>query len=304
MSVRFAPSPTGAFHIGNFRTAWISHQWAQKLSCPWILRFDDIDKPRNVVGAQERQIQEMSELGLKADGIIIQSQRSDRHWSAWRHFLDSGFIYPCYCSRKEVSEALKNLASAPHEKVPLYNGHCRRSCEQRLNSESFKNSHSPQIGWRLKMPEESGTQDFIIARTSSQLDSQGLPDAKTFVPSYHWATAIDDYDGNYNLLVRAWDLQDATEPQREIQRLLGLIEGKEFTYPAVYHTALITDNQSHRLEKRTQGVTLPELKAVGCDAPALIRLFEKSFAFNEDWQIGKVFGEKNRILTLKDLGGL
>ncbi|RYZ66002.1 MAG: hypothetical protein EOP05_19780 [Proteobacteria bacterium] len=119
------------------------------------------------------------------------------------------------------------------------------------------------------MPREDGQDDVIIARTSVE--------GEHFVPAYHWACAIDDFDGAYDLLVRSSDLAHALVIQRGIQEWLMKSHGLTRDLPRVFHTALITQNDGHRLEKRTAGVTLEELKLNGIDPAKLISVFEKSF---------------------------
>lgn len=295
MTVRFAPSPTGAFHIGNFRTAWISHWWAKRLGLPWVVRFEDIDKPRNVAGAGERQLDEMRLLGLIPDVIQVQSENHARHREVFDAFRDEGWIYPCFCSRKDIRDAVSWLASAPHGKVPAYNGKCR-------NLTAYPQTDLPSIAWRLKCPPESGENDFVIARTTPDF-AEGRSDVADFVPSYSWACAIDDYDGRHALLVRAWDLDHATEGQRRIQALLSVWEDKPFDFPAVFHTTLVTRNDGGRLEKRTAGITLPELLAGGLSPADIAAKFEASFSVPpESFESGKIMGESNRTLSLSQMG--
>lgn len=281
MNVRFAPSPTGVFHIGNWRTAWISREWARVLGVPWAVRFEDIDTPRVIAGAQDRQLLEMRELGLNPDIVTVQSSRRARHWELFEKARKDRAIYPCRCSRKEILSA---LASAPHGEEILYSGKCR---------EGFSGTAptNATIAWRFLSDDAGGKHDFIVART----DASAAPES--FVPAYHWACAIDDAEGDHGLLVRAHDLRSATPIQREIQKWMGLRD-----FPAVFHTALVTDDQGHRLEKRTRGVTLPELAQSGISAKRLIELFGKSFeARREDFAPGKIWGEPRTQLALKDL---
>ena len=269
--VRFAPSPTGRFHIGNLRTAWIAYQFARELKLPWVVRFEDIDRPRVLEGAQDQQLADMAELGLEADHILLQSQFAIRHWQLLIRGIKGGHIYACDCSRKEVQTALAGIASAPHGgDDPVYSGACRRRKHSLLQAQD-------SIAWRFRMPHDSGRDDFIVARSSSELDKNGFPGILTTTPAYHWACAIDDYDGTYDLLVRSSDLKSAALTQRAIQAWVAFIDGKPFKPPAIFHTSLIVQNDGHRLEKRTQGVTLPELLAAKYSNEDILRIFSKSF---------------------------
>lgn len=289
MSVRFAPSPTGRFHIGNLRTAWISHLFARELGLRWIVRFEDIDRPRVIAGAQEVQLEDMRKLGLVPDEVAVQSLRHSLHEALFRKAVETGKVYPCYCSRKEILQNLEELASAPHQEAPIYNG-CCRGPKNRAPSEH------PTIAWRFLNPEdEQGWQDFIIARTDA--------DESGFVPSYHWACAIDDHEGDHKLLVRASDLAHVISQQRLVHQWVGKITGKLRPYPAVFHTALIVSDDRHRLEKRTRGVTLPELMENGTSAQSLLRVFENSLnkKLIEEFNSGKLWGETPEEMTLSEL---
>jgi glutamyl/glutaminyl-tRNA synthetase len=128
-------------------------------------------------------------------------------------------------------------------------------------------------------------------------------DPTSFVPAYHWACAIDDFDGEFQILVRAWDLAESTPIQREIIFWVAELEKVSRPVPAVFHTSLITQNDGHRLEKRTLGVTLSELREAGFTIEKILSLFDASFS--KDFQIpsaGQTTGESLRERTLANLG--
>jgi len=296
--VRFAPSPTGRFHIGNLRTAWISFEWSRRLHLPWVVRFEDIDQPRVLPGAREQQLADMAELDLKPDLVLTQTDFRSRHWSLFVEAMKTGQAYPCDCSRKEVQAALAGLASAPHDGLaPVYSEHCRGLAPAR----PLKASES--VAWRFRMPDSTGHDDFIIARSGVALDSKGLPAETTFVPAYHWACAIDDFDGGYELLVRSIDLAPAAGLQRAIFSWLASREGAR-PWPALFHASLIVQDDGHRLEKRTQGVTLPELAARGLTGNKIMQMFSKSFdqkLWSDSVANGALLRETRETIRLTDL---
>jgi glutamyl-tRNA synthetase len=309
--VRFAPSPTGTFHVGNLRTAWISHKLSRAWNQPWIVRFEDIDRPRVISGAQDSQLEDMAALGLEPDECLVQSMGRGRHWEVFEKAVRAGRIYPCFCSRKDVRDALDGAASAPHPgssaphpglantqpSQPIYSGHCRS-----LGKTPAASEHGlPSLAWRFAVEEDpGGRSDFIVARTSPTLPA----DFATFVPAYHLACAIDDWDGKYHTLVRAADLAEVVPQHRAIMKWHAKSENKPYFPPAVFKAAVVTQNVGHSLEKRTQGVTLTELQAGGWSPERLVELFKKSWdeSLVWTWAQGKVFGEARSVLTLKDLG--
>ncbi len=292
--VRFAPSPTGRFHLGNLRTALLSWDLARKIGQPWCVRFEDIDLPRVVPGAREQQLQDLADLGLIPDRLSLQSENHSRHEALFRRALEEGQLYPCTCSRREVQLALAQAASAPHAPTPAYSGHCRPAQPTPLEREklpSFPDFQGDTLGWRFRMDSPDGRDDFIAARTEK--------DGRSFTPAYPWACAIDDADEGYLWLVRASDLTSALPAQRAIQKWMGLKE-----LPSVLHTALVTQNDGARLEKRTQGVTWPETRE-HCTVSDAVRKFRISFKFPDatDWTLtNQVLFEKIQTVTLAELG--
>ncbi|HLE01539.1 MAG TPA: glutamate--tRNA ligase family protein [Bdellovibrionota bacterium] len=295
--VRFAPSPTGRFHVGNLRTAWISHHLSRRLQLPWVVRFEDIDRPRVVQNAIELQTRDLWSLELRPDQVFVQSQNRERHWKIFLKAVSEGQVYPCFCSRKDVREAIQESASARHGIEPVYSGACRK-----LLNVSHSVSGSAAVGWRFKMENESGALDPVIARTSG-LKLLADADSCGFVPAYHWACAIDDLDGECMVLVRAWDLEHAVVFQRAVQEWLVKLERRVAGLPAVFHCAVVTGALGERLEKRTKGVTLPELIAHGISAEALKKKFEASFTdVLGNIEPGRVYGELKKFITLEELG--
>jgi glutamyl-tRNA synthetase len=293
MGVRFAPSPTGRFHVGNLRTAWISYRWSRTLGEPWVVRFEDIDKPRNIEGAQEQQLLDLSTLGMEPDRLIIQSQNIERHWQVFQAALQDQVIYPCFCSRREILEA---MASAPHTGAGVYTGRCR-------DLKNWPEYMRANLAWRFRHLPDDSSQDFIVARTAPP-DGQGnIPHRDSFAPAYQWACAIDDYDGDYKLLVRAYDLLDSATGQRAVQAWLTKNENSQKNFSAVFHTSLVVGDDFSRLEKRTKGVTLDEILQAGLTPQNLIERFRQTFdARFYPFQPSEIFGEKVRQITLNHLG--
>ncbi len=273
------------------RTAWIAARLSKLLNEPLIIRFEDIDGPRVVKEAQTSQTSDMRSLGIVADQVELQSTHFTRHKELFEKALRDGRIYACDCSRTEVRDALRGIASAPHTREPEYSGHCRSLARTTMPLASDR-LHKPvdSIAWRWRHEDESGRFDSIVART----------DFKTgeFQPGYHWACAVDDADGNYAWLVRAWDLALAEETQSRIRQWVRNLSGSVDT-TRVFHTALITQNDGHRLEKRTPDVTLAELLPLGYTPEKLLELFTRSFAANPT---SHPSGEEKRTLTLLELG--
>ena len=118
---RFAPSPTGALHRGNLRTALLGWLHARMRGGEWLLRLDDLDTPRNRPGAEASILADLRWLGLDWDGPLLrQSQRRGLYGTVLSALRRQGLLYPCRCSRRLLADI-----SAPHGALTVYPGTCR-----------------------------------------------------------------------------------------------------------------------------------------------------------------------------------
>ncbi|CAN5600577.1 tRNA glutamyl-Q(34) synthetase GluQRS [soil metagenome] len=286
--VRFAPSPTGIFHVGNLRTAWVASCLAKELGEPLVIRIEDIDVARVRADAWPSQSEDLKQIRVTSDITQKQTDHFARHLELFETARREGRVYPCDCSRRDVLLRLAEMTSAPHAAEPEYSGHCRH------RHETLKTYRPKEtLAWRWKSTDASGVHDAIVARTG--------PDGSSFAPGYHWACAIDDADGAYHVLVRAWDLAPADDIQKEIREWVS--SGR--TAPVVFHTSLVTQNDGQRLEKRSRGVTLAELLSKGTSIATLINNFESNFdlpsALNAIRNPQRPAGELQRSVTLSQL---
>jgi glutamyl-Q tRNA(Asp) synthetase len=103
---RFAPSPTGPLHFGSLVTAIGSYLDAKHHQGKWLVRIEDLDTPRTVKGAADEILSTLEAYGLHWDGnIIYQSQRTAAYEEAFHRLNETGAVYPCACSRKEIVDS-------------------------------------------------------------------------------------------------------------------------------------------------------------------------------------------------------
>ena len=122
---RFAPSPTGDFHLGNLRTAILAWAWARASGRRFVLRIEDIDRAR--AGSADRQIADLEAIGIDWDGDpLVQTTRANAHEAALEDLAARGLLFECYCSRRDIREA----ASAPHVPPGHYPGTCLSLSEE------------------------------------------------------------------------------------------------------------------------------------------------------------------------------
>ena len=255
---RFAPSPSGALHRGNLRTALVGWLEARLAGGAWLLRIDDLDTPRVVAGAADRIADDLRWLGLHWDGPVWrQSERRGLYnsvLSAWRR---AGLLYPCRCSRRLLADV-----SAPHGALAVYPGFCR----DRPLGWGWVQGRLPS--WRLRLaagavcwPERLAAPGMLDGPTA--VGDVVLRRADGFI-AYHLATAIDELDMGITEVMRGADLWCATAAQVAVIQQLGA------SPPRYAHVPLWCDAGGQRLSKRLGSEGLAGYRQRGCDGPAVI----------------------------------
>lgn len=179
---RFAPSPTGHFHLGNLRTALLAWLFARLDQGRFVLRFEDLD-PRSRKEFYSAQLRELESIGIDWDGdILYQSKNLDRYEAVLRDLAQRNLVFECYCSRRELLEA----ASAPHAKPGVYPGTCRKlSKEVRCaKRKAFAAQHRlPACRLKAIVP-----QDFKISNhTDSSANTDGATGTDIFTRTHYSA---------------------------------------------------------------------------------------------------------------------
>lgn len=265
---RFAPSPSGALHLGNLRTAVLAWLFARSSGRDFLLRMEDLD--RAVPGADAGQLADLAALGLDWDGpVVYQSDRRDRYAEALETLKHKGLTYECFCTRREIREA----TAAPHGAAGGYPGICRdlTSTERRAKRAGGR---PPAIRLRAEVSELT-VQDELRGSFTGTVDDVVLR-RNDGVAAYNLAVVVDDADQGIDQVVRGDDLLDSTPRQVYVGALLGLSQ------PAYAHVPLARNPQGDRLAKRDGAVTLSELVAVGHSATDVLRLICVSFGMQTD----------------------
>ena len=271
---RFAPSPTGSLHLGNARTALLSWLDARARGGRYLVRIEDLDRPRVRAGAEASILDELRWLGLDWDegpdasggcGPYRQSERLERYRAALERLQEAGLAYPCFCSRAEVAAA----ALAPHgpgDDGPRYQGSCRdlsaagraERARHRAPAWRFRVPGGPvgfDDGLRGPCSVDVGAEvgDFVVARADG-------------IPSYQLAVVVDDAAMGVTDVVRGDDLLPSTARQILLYRALGREP------PRFAHVPLVVGPDGERLAKRHGSLTLGELRRRGADPAAVCGL--------------------------------
>jgi glutamyl-tRNA synthetase len=269
---RYAPSPSGDLHLGNLRTALLAWLFARCLGGQFVLRVEDLDRPRVRPAALEGMLRDLRWLGLDWDegpdaggphAPYTQSERIAIYELYLRKLQEAGLLYPCYCSRADIARA----ASAPQgDEGPRYPGTCRSLTEvQRRQHEA--NHRRPSLRFRVPDERVVSFDDLLLGHQEQQVQ-QSVGDFVVLradgIFAYQFAVVVDDALMRINQVVRGADLLASTARQILLYEALG------FPIPAFAHVPLVLDAEGHRLAKRQQSAGLAPLRAAGATPEGVV----------------------------------
>lgn len=263
---RYAPSPTGDLHLGNVRTALLAWLFARKAGGAFVLRVEDLDRPRVRPGATARMLEDLRWLGLDWDegpdvggpyAPYLQSERQAIYEEYLARLRAAGLVYPCYCSRAEVARA----ASAPqdaNDEGPRYPGTCRNlsAVERRAREAAGRRpclrfcppdrliQFIDLVAGQVVQNVAQAVGDFIVSRSDG-------------IPAYQFAVVVDDGLMAINQVIRGADLLSSTARQ------IALFEALGFAVPVFGHVPLVVDAQGARLAKREHAAGVGALREAG-----------------------------------------
>jgi glutamyl-tRNA synthetase len=203
------------------------------------------------VGAAERQLADLTALGLSWDGPVVrQSERVELFSAAISQLEDLGLVYECFCTRREIHAA----ASAPHGPQGAYPGTCRDLTDAQL-LERRRSGRPPALRLRAEVAEWT-IRDELVGSYTGLVDDLVLRRSDG-VAAYNLAVVVDDAAQGVDQVVRGDDLLASTPRQACIGHLLAL---PEVTYA---HVPMAVNVHGARLAKRDGAVTLSDLRALG-----------------------------------------
>ncbi|RKT43299.1 tRNA glutamyl-Q(34) synthetase GluQRS [Thiocapsa rosea] len=230
---RFAPSPTGPLHLGSLLAAVASYADARANRGIWLVRIEDIDRPREVPGAADLILRTLSAFGFEWDeDVLYQSRRTDAYRDALDTLAARGLTYPCGCTRAEVARAGR---AGPEG--PVYPGTCRPGLPLGRRARTVRFRTPPgavAFEDRIQGPQEQivdeAVGDFVLRR------ADGLH-------AYQLAVVVDDARQGITQVVRGADLLLSTPRQILLQQAL------RFGQPGYAHIPLILDTEGRKLGK-------------------------------------------------------
>ena len=265
MPTRFAPSPTGHLHLGHAFSAITAWNISQKTDKKFILRIEDIDLQRCKVEYEKQIFDDLQWLGLTWKKPVIRQKNRIKFYREAIDILNKkNLIYPCSCSRKDITEAL----SAPQGNKPPKTcpGLCRnRSMSEIKKNDSIRLNILKSIIYLNKLNLNSLT--FVVnyyqknlinvSFESKHLQEDIIVARKDIGTSYHLSVVVDDAFQDITHVVRGADLFNSTPIQRLLQELL------ELPQPLYHHHRLILDEDGKRLAKRKASTALSILRESG-----------------------------------------
>lgn len=253
---RFAPSPTGPLHFGSLVAALASWLDARAAGGLWLLRMEDLDKPREQPGAADAILRQLEALGLVWDGAVLyQSAREARYRDALDRLSRAGLTYPCGCTRREIADSALGIDGAH-----VYPGTCRnglppgkvaRATRLRTAPEPIRFVDRVQGECLQSVAREVG--DFVLLRADGLI-------------AYQLAVVVDDADQGITDVVRGADLIDSTARQLLLQRQLGLAT------PRYAHVPVAVNAAGEKLSKQTGAASIDPAHGASAIAGALLFL--------------------------------
>lgn len=263
--VRFAPSPTGPFHIGGARSALFNWLFARKMGGKLILRIEDTDLERSSRESEENIKAALRWLGMDWDeGIDVggengpyrQTERLDIYKKYTEKLLAEGKAYYCYCTDEELEEERQALIK--EGKMPRYMGKCRNLTPEQIAAYEAE-GRKPTVRFRVPADQQILVRDMV--RGDVVFDSNNIGDfvivKSDGIPTYNYAVVIDDALMHITHVIRAEEHLSNTPRQCLIYDALG------FKKPIFGHISLILGKDHTKMSKRHGATSVDQYRQLG-----------------------------------------
>jgi glutamyl-tRNA synthetase len=319
LRVRFAPSPTGYMHIGNFRTALYNYLFAKKQGGSFIIRIEDTDQTRFIPGAAEQLLESMHEMGINWDegnkiksktqmsnvktadsatypetvevgefGPYAQSERTEIYQKYAEQLIASGHAYYCFCEPERLNKMREQQQL--EKRAPMYDGYCLAHYSAENIVEKLKQKCPVTIRLRVPKNETVIFDDVIRGKVSfntDNIDDQVLMKSDGF-PTYHLANVVDDHLMGISHVIRGEDWLPST-PKHVL-----LYKAFNWEAPTFAHLPLLLNPDRTKLSKRQGDVAVEDYIANGYLKEAIL-----NFVAMLGWNPGE--GNTQEIFSLNEL---
>ena len=275
---RLAPTPSGLLHAGHARTFWIAWHRSRQFKGSLIFRNEDLDPLRCKANLAKTALEDMRWLDLSwEEGPDIggphapydQSARTKFYQSSLKRLAETGLLFPCARSRKELN-AYREL-NGQNIGEPIYPE------EWRPRRQSFQ-FETPEVGvvWRFRVP--SGRVVAFVDQCLGEMSFVAGEDFGDFVvwrrdgvPAYELAVVVDDIEMGITEVVRGEDLLLSTARQILLYEALGCYP------PEFFHCPLLRDGDGNKLSKSLDSISITDHRASGADPAAWAKDFTRVY---------------------------
>ena len=259
VATRFAPSPTGALHIGGVRTALFNWLYSKNQNGSFYLRIEDTDKERSKDEHKIQIIKSLNWIGIEHEGEeYIQSMKIDDHINVANELLKNGYAYKCYCSTEEIEEQKKR---ARQKKMPYIYNRKWRDTDEKDAPKDIK----PVIRFKSKIEGSSILKDLV--QGDVEIENNTIEDfiilRNDGTPTYNLSATVDDHQMGMTHIIRGDDHKINTFKQ--IQIYLAM----KWEVPQFAHIPLIHTIEGKKLSKRDNASTLDDYSKIGIMPDAL-----------------------------------
>lgn len=251
---RYAPSPTGRMHVGNLRTALYAYLIAKHEDGDFILRIEDTDQGRYVEGAVDIIKRTMADTGLIEDegpdkdggvGPYVQSERMKAgiYGKYAQKLIDKGEAYRCFCTPERLATLTQVVEG---KEISVYDKHCLHLSQEEIEKNLAEGK--PYV-IRQNNPTE-GTTTFHdelygdVTVDNKELDDMILIKSDGY-PTYNFANVVDDHLMKITHVVRGNEYISSSPKYNRLYEAFG------WEVPKYIHCPLITDEDHHKLSKRS-----------------------------------------------------
>ena len=269
---RFAPSPTGDLHVGGLRTALYSYLWAKKNNGKFLLRIEDTDKSREVVGAVDNMVKTLLWAGMVYDegpgksGVCqsyIQSERLPIYQKHAEQLLEQGQAYYCFCSSERLEQVRKQQQA--NHLPPAYDRHCRDLSKEEV-AQNRQASAAYVIRMKVPLVGDIIVNDVVRGEVIFQykvVDDQVLIKSDGY-PTYHLAVVVDDHEMQISHIIRGEEWLPSTPKHLLLYQYFG------WDAPTFVHLPLLLNPDRSKLSKRQGDVAVEEYCGKGYLPEALV----------------------------------
>jgi glutamyl/glutaminyl-tRNA synthetase len=277
---RIAPTPSGFLHLGNILSFAITAGLARDTGASILLRIDDLDRSRMRLEYLQDIFNTLDFLGIPWDTGPRDATDFLENWSQTKRLniyklvlqelANSGFVYACRCSRKDISSQMPEDGgcNCRDEKIPL---------------------ESPEVSWRwlLKMGRPISYHDFLVGPVTSPIAQEiqhFVVRKKDGMPSYQLASVLDDHHFGVDLIVRGADLHNSTLMQLHLSQRM---QQSNFPRAHFLHHDLLRDSLGEKLSKSAGATSVHFLRQQGMSPASIFELISSMFDLQKkanSWQ--------------------